>query len=149
MTPLDRDVLAERVSAVERHLARVEAKLPATPEGFTAATDASDAVLLHLWLAVQIVIDLAVALCVRLTLGAPASYGEAFERLAKGGHLEQGLAVRLAKAAGFRNLVAHAYESVDMLRVYDAALHGPADLRAFLRVARHLSAAGAGSADKP
>jgi uncharacterized protein YutE (UPF0331/DUF86 family) len=139
MTALDEEVLAERVSAVERHLARVETKLPATPEGFTAATDASDAVLLHLWLAVQIVIDLAMALCVRLGLGAPASYGEAFMRLARGGHIQQDLATRLAKAAGFRNLVAHAYDSVDMARVHDAAVRGPADLRAFLRVARNLA----------
>jgi uncharacterized protein YutE (UPF0331/DUF86 family) len=150
MTALDREVLAERISAVERHLTRVEAKLPPTPDRFTASTDASDAVLLHLWLAVQIVVDLAVSLCVRLALGAPATYGDAFERLARAGHLEQGLAERLAKAAGFRNLVAHAYESVDMQRVYDAAVRGPADLRAFLVIARNLAAdIEQGRADKP
>jgi uncharacterized protein YutE (UPF0331/DUF86 family) len=34
--------------------------------------------------------------------------------------------------AGFRNVVAHAYERLDMARVYRAAREGPADLRAFL-----------------
>lgn len=136
---LDIHVLAERVAAVERHLTRVEAKLPATPEALQPASDISDAVVLHLWQAVQIVIDLAVSLCVRLHLGAPGSYSDAFGRLAKAGHLDAELASRLGRAAGFRNLVAHAYESLDMQKVYAAALSGPADLRAFLSRARDLA----------
>lgn len=139
MTGLDVHVLAERVAAVERHLARVEAKLPDDADELQPSTDTSDAVLLHLWQAVQIVIDLAVSLCIRLNLGAPGSYGESFERLARAGHLDPALALRLTRAAGFRDLVAHAYESVDMRRVYDAARHGPPDLRAFLARARDLA----------
>ena len=142
MTALDADVLAQRVTAVIRHLDRVAAKLPATAEEFEPTTDASDVVVLHLWQAVQIVIDVAVALCVRLGLGAPDTYGDAFERLQRAGHLDQALASRLVKAAGFRNLVAHAYESLDMRRVYDAAANGPPDLLAFLRVARDLASTG-------
>jgi len=133
MPTLDREVLAERVAAVERHLARVAERLPARAEDLQPATDASDAVILHLWQAVQIVIDVALALCVQMHLGTPATYAEAFERLADDGHLERGLAGRLTKAAGFRNLVAHAYGRLDMARVHEAAVRGPADLRAFLR----------------
>ena len=39
---------------------------------------------------------------------------------------------RLAKAAGFRNLVVHTYEHLDMARIHAAAKTGPADLREFL-----------------
>ena len=46
----------------------------------------------------------------------------------------------MTRAAGFRNLVAHAYDSLDMRRVHDAASHGPADLRAFLARLRDLLA---------
>ena len=49
MSALDRAVLAERTMAVERHLARVAARLPQTPAELEPATDASDAVILHLW----------------------------------------------------------------------------------------------------
>jgi uncharacterized protein YutE (UPF0331/DUF86 family) len=129
---VDEAVLSERVAAVERHLARVRAKLPSDPEEFLPNVDATDAVVLHLWQAVQIVIDLAVSACVRLNLGTPRSYREAFERLASNGFLEEQLAERLARAAGFRNTIAHAYESIDLTRVYRAATDGPADLRAFL-----------------
>lgn len=125
---------------MERHLGRVAARLPADPAELRAATDASDAVVLHLWQAVQIVIDLGLSACLHCSLGTPESYGDAFRRLADAGLLEPGLAQRLSRAAGFRNLVAHADDALDMRRVHDAASHGPADLRAFLARLRDLLA---------
>jgi uncharacterized protein YutE (UPF0331/DUF86 family) len=132
MRRLDREVFAEKAVAIERHLARVNERLPADPETLLPMTDASDAVILHLWQAVQAVIDLATASCVHFHLGAPQSYGEAFQRLAGAGYLPTELAARLTRAAGFRNVVAHAYEQIDMDQVYRAAQQGPADLREFL-----------------
>ena len=128
---LDAIVVADRLARMERHLRRVKEKLPASPDDFLPATDASDAVILHLWQAVQMAIDLATALCVRRGLGAPSGYADAFLKLGRDGYLEPALADRLGRAAGFRNVVAHAYEDLDMRRVYDAASSGPADLRAF------------------
>ena len=138
MSPLDARVLAERAAAVERHLARVAARLPAQPSELLTATDASDAVILHLWQATQIVIDLAVAACVAEGLGTPKSYADAFTRLGRAGVIPADLADRLVRAAGFRNVVAHAYEHLDMSRVYLAATTGPADLLAFLGSAARL-----------
>ena len=117
---------------VRRHLTRVAERLPAHASGLVPATDASDAVILHLWLAVQVIIDLAVAACVRWDLGAPAGYADAFRRLAAAGVIHVALAERLARAAGFRNVVAHAYDNLDMARVFRAAHDGPRDLTQFL-----------------
>jgi uncharacterized protein YutE (UPF0331/DUF86 family) len=132
VSPLDRAVLAERAAAVRRHLARVAEKLPPQPEQFVASSDAADAVILHLWQATQIVIDLAVAACVAYRAGTPQNYADAFRRLQAAGILDQPLADRLVRAAGFRNVVAHAYESLDMARVHRAATSGPADLVALI-----------------
>mgnify|MGYP000328692824 CR=1 FL=1 len=85
MSPLDRAVLAERVLALDRHLARVAEKLPATADGLTASSYASDAVILHLWQATQIVIDLAVSACVTLGAGSPQTYADAFRKGCPGG----------------------------------------------------------------
>ena len=142
MSPIDRAVLAERTLAIERHLARVTEKLPPSAEGFVASGDASDAVILHLWQATQIVIDLAVAACVAHGSGTPQSYADAFRRLQAAGIIDDSLADCLVRAAGFRNVVAHAYERLDMARVHQAARTGPADLRAFIAaIARSASAA--------
>ena len=138
MGAIDLPVLAERAAAVERHLARVAARLPEEAADLVPATDASDAVILHLWQAVQIVIDLGLSACLHFNLGTPESYGDAFHRLADADLLDRDLAQRLTQAAGFRNLVAHAYESLDMQRVHEVAEQGPADLRAFLARLRDL-----------
>jgi uncharacterized protein YutE (UPF0331/DUF86 family) len=132
MSPLDRAILAERTMALERHLSRVADRLPQTPAKLVASTDASDAVILHLWQATQIVIDLAVAACVAHGLGTPQSYADAFRRLQAAAIINTDLADRLVRAAGFRNVVAHAYDQLDMARVFQAARVGPADLRAFV-----------------
>jgi uncharacterized protein YutE (UPF0331/DUF86 family) len=132
VSAFDRAVLAERTMTVERHLQRVADRLPAEAADLEPATDASDAVILHLWQATQIVIDLAMSACLSLNLGTPSSYADAFRRLERAGVLEGALAGRLVRAAGFRNIVAHAYDTLDMRRVHEAARNGPADLRAFL-----------------
>jgi uncharacterized protein YutE (UPF0331/DUF86 family) len=89
-------------------------------------------VILHLWQATQIAIDVAMAACLAMKLGTTSSYAEAFRFLQRANVIDAALADRLVRAAGFRNVVAHAYATLDMARVHDAATHGPADLRAFL-----------------
>jgi uncharacterized protein YutE (UPF0331/DUF86 family) len=132
MSPFDRAVLAERTLALRRHLDRVAAKLPTSPEDLALSPDATDVVVLHLWQATQIVIDLAVSACVAHGAGTPQSYGDAFRKLRDAGLIEAPLAERLVRAAGFRNVVAHAYGSLDLARVHRAATSGPADLLAFV-----------------
>lgn len=132
MSRLTEAILAEKAAAIERHLARVEERLPPKPADLLPSTDASDAVILHLWQAVQLTIDTALSACIQLGLGTPSTYGEAFRFLASAGKLDSELADRLAKAAGFRNLVVHGYEKLDLERIHRAATDGPGVLRAFL-----------------
>lgn len=131
MTTLDTATLAEKIAAIERHLQRVEAKIP---EGaLSPMSDATDAVVLHLYQAVQVTIDLAVQACLHFKLGAPTDYGNAFVRLCDAQIIQPELRDRLVRAAGFRNVVAHAYERLDLVRVLQAAKQGPNDVRAFLQ----------------
>lgn len=106
--------------------------LPEDPAELRPDTAATDTVILHLWQAVQVVIDLAVSTCVRLGVGSPPTYADAFRRLADAQIIQRDLADQLARAAGFRNLVVHAYGRLDLQRVHATAVAGPADLRAFL-----------------
>lgn len=83
-------------------------------------------------------IDTALAACVRLNLGSPTSYANTFFKLSDAGYLDKELGVRLAHAAGFRNRIVHAYEDLDMQKVYLIAQSGPRDLRAFFASVRDL-----------
>lgn len=145
MTPgLDRAVLAERSAAVQRHLARVRERLPDGPADLRPMSDATDAVVLHLWQAVQVVIDVAVSACVGLGLGSPPTYGDAFRLLGDHGMIDDELATRLGRAAGFRNVLVHAYAELDLARVHDAAVQAPDDLLAFLAALRDRLEEGSG-----
>lgn len=139
MSAFDSQLVAAKAAVVERHLARVSARLPSNVADMKPATDASDVVVLHLWQAVQVVLDLAFAACLHLRLPTPGSYGEAFRHLARDGVIDDALADRLVRAAGFRNAVAHDYQDLDMEMVYGAARDGPADLRAFLAALARLA----------
>lgn len=132
MSALDREILAERLAAVERHLKRVRESLPPTEQEFIPTSNASDSVILHLWQAIQLVIDTALSACVSLSLGSPVSYADAFIKLGEAGYLDKELSVRLSHAAGFRNRIVHAYEDLDMQKIYKIAQTGPSDLKAFL-----------------
>jgi uncharacterized protein YutE (UPF0331/DUF86 family) len=134
--PIDRELLAERAASVIQHLDRVAVHLPERPDDLRPLTSATDTVVLHLWQAVQVVIDLAVSTCVRLGLGSPPTYADAFRRLAEADVIADDLAERLARAAGFRNLIVHGYGQLDLRRVHAIALSGPADLEAFLTALR-------------
>lgn len=150
MSALDRDVLAETTQSVVRHLARVAGRLPVDAAGLRPASDASDAVILHLWQATQVVNDLAVAAFVHEKLGTPSSYADAFRRFQDAGIVDEALAARLIRAAGFCNTVAHAYEAQDMARVYRTAKDGPSELLAFLGALRdHLASRPARQGDYP
>jgi uncharacterized protein YutE (UPF0331/DUF86 family) len=56
--------------------------------------------------------------------------------------IEPALAERLVRAAGFRNVLVHAYAELDLARVHAAAVEGPDDLLAFLAAIRDRPAGG-------
>ncbi|GAA4773164.1 DUF86 domain-containing protein [Actinomycetospora chlora] len=133
---VDGELLAERTATVLAHLDRVAEHLPDDPADLRPMTSATDTVVLHLWQAIQVVIDLSAGTCVRLGLGSPPTYGDAFRLLADADVIDDELGERLARAAAFRNLLVHAYGRLDLRRVHAIARTGPDDLRAFLSALR-------------
>jgi uncharacterized protein YutE (UPF0331/DUF86 family) len=82
--------------------------------------DTQHMVLRALYIAAQASVDLAMHVGADAGLPQAASYQDAFRRLADVGFIESELADRLAGWAGFRNVLAHLYASVDYARAYDA-----------------------------
>lgn len=124
---------AERAAAIERHLLRLESRRPPTHGELLPMTDATDTVVLHLWQAIQGCIDLALSACVGLDLGAPETWAGAFERLGGAGVIDEALAERLRRAAGFRNFLVHNDEKLDLRIVLHAAHQAPDDIREAVR----------------
>lgn len=95
--------------------------------------DTQHMVLRALYVAAQAAVDLALHLGADAGLLPAATYQDAFRRLADIGLLERDRADRLAAWAGFRNVLAHSYASVDYDRAYDA-LDQLGDLEQFAAV---------------
>lgn len=63
--------------------------------------------------AIEAAVDVAQHLCAASGWGPPADNGHAVRLLAEHGLLDRGLAVRMAGAVGFRNVLVHDYAKVD------------------------------------
>lgn len=128
--PVDTEVLDARLRELSRRLRRIAAKKPASIKALAADEDMQDILTRNLELAIQSCIDIAFHLC-----GAngkvPTTAADAFAELAKLELIERGLAQRLQRAVGFRNVLVHEYTEVDwkiVMRVIRTDTH---DLAAF------------------
>ena len=72
-------------------------------------------------------------LCARLLGRAPVSYADSFLMLGENGIVDAGVAARLAKMAGFRNLLVHRYGDVKNDRMLEMMRDDLGDVDEYLR----------------
>jgi uncharacterized protein YutE (UPF0331/DUF86 family) len=108
-----------------------------TRDKLAADRDSQHMVLHAMYVAVQATVDLAMHVAADRGLPQPVTYRAVFRQLADAGVIEQPLAERLEGWAGFRNVLAHFYSTVDYDRVH-AALSEVADLEAFVNAVNQL-----------
>ena len=85
-----------------------------------------------LQLAIQATLDVASHVVSDQRLGEPRANRELFELLARGGWIDEALAGVLVQVAGFRNVLVHGYEDVDLAIVEDVLRNHLHDLLAFV-----------------
>jgi len=89
-----------------------------------------------LQIAIQSAIDAAAHVVSDERLGEPATLREHFDLLARAGWIPAGLVAALHDMAGFRNVLVHGYEEVDLEIVRDVVEHHLDDLLAFVAAVR-------------
>lgn len=94
-----------------------------------------------LQIAIQAALDAASQIVSSRRLGEPKTNRELFDLLRKAGVVEPPLAEVLYAMAGFRNVVVHGYQEVDVAIVEDIVRNRLADLLAFVAAVRHAIAA--------
>jgi uncharacterized protein YutE (UPF0331/DUF86 family) len=128
---VDKALVAAKVAAVRDATARVRSMLPASAEALAVDRTAREVVSLNLLVAIQGCLDLATHWLADAGWEVPVSYAEVFTALARHDVIGSDLATRLAAAAGFRNLVAHQYGTLDWQRVHVLASSDMRDLDTF------------------
>ena len=89
-----------------------------------------------LQLAIQAALDVASHIVSDERLGEPTTNRELFDRLAGAEWISRELAEKLGDMAGFRNVLVHGYQDVDLDIVVDAATHRLEDVTAFVAAIR-------------
>ena len=89
-----------------------------------------------LQVAIQSALDAASHVVADERLGEPQTYREVFGLLARHGWIAPELADRLCDMAGFRNILVHGYEAVDLAIVEDVVRNRLDDFLAFVAAVR-------------
>jgi len=91
------------------------------------------AMLHYLYLLTDTCIALAEMVIKKKNLRIPQSYAEAFDILGDSGVLDAEFAYSFAKIAGFRNFLAHDYETIDSGVICTKVLASLTDIRKYIR----------------
>jgi len=108
------DVLINKAAVIERCVARAREEYAANPAMFASDFTRQDAAILHIQRACEAALDMGQHLIRREKLGVPQSARDVFVLLAQGGWLDVTLADALKRMVGFRNIVVHAYQALQM-----------------------------------
>lgn len=129
---IDRNIILSKISAVRRHLKRIEAKCNVDLEAFRKDLDRQESVLFNLQMAIQNCIDIAAHIISEKGVGVPGSTNEMFYLLEENGFIKLETTEKLVKAVGFRNLVVHEYVRIELEQVFQIARNDIRDLNEFL-----------------
>lgn len=130
---VDRDLILLKAGSLNKYLERVRVKSDTNLDTFLAELDRQESIMFNLQQAVQICIDIAAHIVSEEGYGVPGSTSEMFYLLEENGIIEKALTEKMVQAIGFRNLIAHEYEKIDIERVFQTARENLPDLIAFLQ----------------
>lgn len=130
---MDPDIVKAKLESLARCIRRIEDSCPDSIQGLSENIDAQDIVVLNLERAVQISVDIGSHILLDFPVPSPDSMAGVFLALGKAHVIDDALAARLAKTAGFRNIAVHEYASIDWSIVYAIATTRLNDFREFAR----------------
>ncbi len=130
---IDRHLIISKADKVYNCLKRIHEKRSVTLNEFLSDLDRQESILFNLQMAIQNCIDIAAHIVSDEELGVAGSTNEMFYMLQENGYLSLDLTEKMVAAVGFRNLVVHEYEVVDLKRVYRIVQKDIFDLKQYLK----------------
>ena len=108
------DVLINKAATIERCVARAREEYARGPASFATDFTRQDAAILNIQRACEAALDIGQHLIRRERLGVPQSARDVFALLAQGGWIDAGLADKLKRMVGFRNIAVHDYQALQL-----------------------------------
>lgn len=126
-------LLLGKVASIERAVARAREEHAAAGAAFALAFTHQDAAILNILRGCEAAIDVANILIRERGLGIPQSSRECFQLLANAGLITAEASDALQRMVGFRNVVVHQYQSLNLAIVEAVLVQGLDGLLAFGR----------------
>ena len=126
-------LVSRKLAMLSEFAQRARSRRPGSVQALAANSELQDALSMAVLVAIQESIDIAFHVVADERWGAPSSYAEGFEALAKHGVISPPLAEAMTRAAGLRNRLAHGYASVDVPRLWTEVPQGLEALEEFAR----------------
>jgi uncharacterized protein YutE (UPF0331/DUF86 family) len=134
------DTVINKIQSVQRCIKRARDIYDRSCDAFLTDYDAQDAAVLNILRACELTIDIANFIIKQQKLGIPTSSSESFTLLSSSGVIDTGLAEKLKKMVGFRNVSVHDYQRINNEIVVSVINKGLDDLLAFTdKVCENLS----------
>ena len=125
------DVIANKISVIERCLKRIREEYQGDAEEFKRNFTKQDSVILNLQRLCEAAIDIANR-CLKLAQGPiPQSSRDSFAQLERMGLLKPELALAMQKMVGLRNIAVHDYQNLNLDIVISVLEKHVDDFRAF------------------
>lgn len=128
--PIDKQLISKKLSILNEHLLGIE-RMHFTEQGFLENADVHDLVTFRLQQAVETCIDIATHIIAQLDVPRKETAKDAFLLLGERSIIDRELALRMGKAADFRNRVVHGYNDFDFRLLFKDYKDNLKDLRAF------------------
>ena len=126
-------LIDQKLESLRRALRRVKERCPDDVEILLIDMDAQDIVTLNLTRAVQLCVDIGAHLVTATECPPPATMGGIFDALFSAGVIGEGVAERMKKAVGFRNVAVHDYEAINWHIVFTIARNHIVDFEDYAR----------------
>lgn len=114
---LDKQVIKRLLARLLDFLIRLE-RMEFSLAELQASRDIQDLISFRLQEAVEVSLDIAMHIVANLRLGSPETGRDVFADLTVGKVVTLNLAQKMGSAVGFRNLVVHRYDELDMNRLF-------------------------------
>ncbi len=130
---VDIELVRNKIASMGHNLNRLKEKSALTSEQFQSDLDAQDIILHNLQLAIQICIDIGSHIIADENWEVPTSLGNTFRVLSTHKAISPHMADIMASMAGFRNILIHEYQEVDLKKVHDILTNRLSDFDDFSR----------------
>ena len=130
---VDREIIKAKISHIQKSLNKLEEKKSVSLDEMRGNSDLQDIIIHNLQVSIQGCIDIASHIVSDQRWELPQSLAGLFDVLLQHKILDPKLADKMKSMVGFRNIIVHEYQEIDLAKVHDILVNHLNDIYAYLQ----------------